>query len=294
MAEISLHYGHTSAIISTRGAQIVSFRGADGREALWKGDPAVWSKHAPILFPICGSLRNGRVRIAGQEYSMPKHGFAIDAEYQTSHIGDDFVDLALVSTAESRAMYPFDFVFHVTYRLFENGFTTTFLVENNSDRVMPFCLGGHPGFACPMEDGAAFEDYQLVFPQIETGEITRAPGGGLIDGTERLDALQNGRVVPLSHDLFDQKDTLIFAGLNSRSVDLTHRVSGHGVRLDFPKMEVLAVWTMPRNHGDYLCLEPWQGMPGRVQDSDNFEDKPYVTLLPPGRVYTTWFTATLI
>jgi hypothetical protein len=35
-------------------------------------------------------------------------------------------------------------------------------------------------------------------------------------------------------------------------------------------------------------------MPGREADSDDFEAKPYVTLLDPGRVYTTWFTMKLI
>ena len=79
-----------------------------------------------------------------------------------------------------------------------------------------------------------------------------------------------------------------------RSVDLVNRNSGHGLRFDFPKMEVLAVWSMPNANADYVCLEPWHGMPGRAQDSDNFEDKPYVTLLAPGKVYTTWFTTTLI
>ena len=113
-------------------------------------------------------------------------------------------------------------------------------------------------------------------------------------GEEKLKELQDGRVLPLSHALFDERDALVFAGLNSRSVDLVHRESGHGLRFDFPKMEVLAVWSMPKKNADYVCLEPWHGIPGRVQDSDNFEDKPYVTLLDPGRVYTTWFTVTLI
>ena len=75
---------------------------------------------------------------------------------------------------------------------------------------------------------------------------------------------------------------------------LVHRDSGRGLRFDFPKMEVLAVWTKPGAQADYLCLEPWHGMPGRVQDSDNFEDKPYVTLLAPGNVFSAWFTATLL
>ena len=294
MADISLRYGNTTAKVRTRGAQITSFKAADGREVIWQADPAIWAQHAPVLFPVCCGVRNDHIRIAGQEYPMTKHGFAQAAEFQVAHVGDDFVDLVLTPTAESRAMYPFNFVFHVTYRLFEGGYTTTFLVENRSDRVMPLCVGGHPAFTCPMEEGAAFEDYQLVFPELEEGRNTLVAEGGLMGGTEMLADFRDGHVLPLRYDYFDQKDTLVFEGLHSRSVDLVHRTSGHGIRLDFPKLEVLGVWSMPHNHGSYVCLEPWHGMPGRVQDTDNFEDKPYVTLLQPGRVYTTWFTVTVI
>lgn len=49
--------------------------------------------------------------------------------------------------------------------------------------------------------------------------------------------------------------------------------------MDFPKLEVLAVWTRPGQHADYLCLEPWHGMPARSEDSGPFEDKLFVTLL---------------
>lgn len=294
MAEFELRYGNTTAKVRTKGAQITSFKGTDGREVIWQADPAVWAQHAPVLFPVCGSVRDGKIVIAGKTYPMTKHGFTREPDFAVSHLGDDFIDLVLTPTEESKPMYPFDFAFHVTYRLFENGYTTTFLVENKSDAVMPMCVGGHPGFVCPMEPGAAFEDYQLVFAREESGENTLAPNGYLADGTEHLDELQNGRVLPLSHQLFDARDALIFAGLNSRSVDLVHKDTGRGLRFDFPKMEVLAVWTKPGANADYLCLEPWHGMPGRAQDSDNFEDKPYVTLLQPGRVYTAWFTTTLI
>ena len=294
MAEISLRYGNTTATVRTKGAQLTSFKAADGREVIWQADPSVWPQYTPVLFPICGAVRNDRIVIAGREYPMTKHGFTRNPEFAVSHVGDDFVDLVLTPTEESKPMYPFDFAFHVTYRLFEGGYTTTFLVENRSDRVMPMCVGGHPGFACPMEAGAAFEDYQLVFARPEKNETLQVLPGGLMGDPQPLPELREGRVLPLSHDYFDQRDSLIFAGLNSRSVDLVHKTSGHGIRFDFPKMEVLTVWTMPGTHGDYLCLEPWHGMPGRAQDSDNFEDKPYVTLLQPGKVYTTWFTTTVI
>ncbi len=294
MSTIQLQYGKTTAAVRTKGAQITSFKGTNGREVIWQADPAVWPQHAPVLFPVCGSVRDNRILIDGKPYPMAKHGFTRNPEFEICHLGEDFVDLVLLPNDESRPMYPFDFAFHVTYRLFEDGYTTTFLVENRSDRVMPLCAGGHPGFNCPMEDGARFEDYSLVFEKEETGENTLAPNGYLAEGTEKLEELRDGRVLPLTHGLFDARDALIFAGLNSRSVRLIRPETGKGLRFDFPKMEVLAVWSKPGANADYLCLEPWHGMPGRVQDSDDFEKKPYVTLLQPGMVYTTWFTVTLI
>ena len=294
MEYITLQYGNTTARIQTTGAQIASFRGTDGRERIWQADPGVWGQHAPVLFPVCGSVRDGRILIDGEPYPMTKHGFTREPDFAVAGIGDDYADLVLTSSGQTKNMYPFDFRFHVIYQLFENGYTTTFLIENGSDRVMPCCVGGHPAYIVPMEDGARFTDYQLVFEKEEEGINSLAPGGYLIDGEEKLKELRDGRFLPLDHALFDERDALVFAGLKSRSVDLVHRVSGHGLRFDFPKMEVLAVWTMPKKNGDYLCLEPWHGMPGRAQDSDNFEDKPYVTLLAPGKVYTTWFTMRLI
>lgn len=294
MERVKLTCGDATAEIQLRGGQIASFKTASGRQVIWQADPAVWAQHAPVLFPICGSVKDGQIGIGGKMYPMTKHGFTRDPVFQVAKLGDDFVELVLTPTEESRPMYPFDFVLHVTYTLQENGFTTTFLVENRSDRVMPFCVGGHPGFVCPMEEGARFEDYQLVFPQVEDGLNALAPGGYLIDGAEYLPQLRNSNTLPLSYQLFDERDALIFTQLKSRSVDLVHKDSGKGIHFAFPKMEVLAVWTKPGAHAPYLCLEPWHGMPGQVTESGNFEDKPFATLLQPDRCYKTWFTATVM
>ena len=294
MAEYELRYGNTRARVTTAGAQITSFKGCDGREVIWQADPKVWAQHTPVLFPVCGSVRDNRIRIDGVFYPMTKHGFTRGSEFRAAHTGEDFIDLVLTPHEDSRRMYPFEFAFHVTYRLFENGYTTTFLVENLSTRVMPFCLGGHPGFNCPMEESSAFEDYILRFEKPETGMNSLAPGGYLIRGAEKLAAFTDEKTLPLSHSLFDERDALIFAGLNSRTVELVHKQHGRGIRFSFPKMEVLAVWSKPGANAPYVCLEPWHGMPGREEDGDDFETKPYVTLLKPGMVYTSWFTASLI
>lgn len=288
---ISLRCGACRALVDPQGAQIVSFTNQFGREVIWQGDPKIWSDHSPILFPVCGALKDDGVSIGGKHFAMAKHGFAMNALFQVAKLGDDFVELVLRPNEVSLSMYPFDFVLHVTYTVFQDGFTTTFLVENLSQDVMPFCLGGHPGFVCPMEEGASFEDYRLVFDQEETGEIAVVPGGGMMVGEEVLPGFRNARELPLAYDLFDRLDTLLFTRLRSRSIRLVHKDTGKGIDFSFPKFDALAVWTMPDAHAPYLCLEPWQGLPGHIQESGRFEDKAFVVQLQPGRCYKTWFTA---
>ena len=57
---------------------------------------------------------------------------------------------------ETKRVYPFDFALSVTHRFVNNGFETRYTVENHSSRVMPFVIGGHPGFASPMNEGEVF------------------------------------------------------------------------------------------------------------------------------------------
>lgn len=293
MSNIKLKYGATTAEIRRQGAQMVSFKGSNRREVIWQADPNVWGNYAPVLFPVCGMPKDEQVIIDGVTYPMAKHGFSRNPEFEVVKQGDDFVELVLTPNEESRPQYPFEFAFHVIYTLRENGFRTDFVVENKSDRVMPFCVGGHPGFIVPMEEGAAYTDYQLVFPCKEEGKNLLVPGGRLVDGEEII-PFEDGNKLPLSHDLFDERDALVLAELKSRSVDLVHKVSGKGLRFRYPKMEVLAVWSMPKKKGDYVCLEPWHGMPGQVTESGKFEDKPFVTLLQPGMSHQCGYDVGLI
>ena len=45
--------------INEFGAELTRFTSKkDGTEYIWKGDPAAWKRHAPILFPIVGRLKD--------------------------------------------------------------------------------------------------------------------------------------------------------------------------------------------------------------------------------------------
>lgn len=293
MSSISLKCGASTAVIQQKGAQMISFKGNDGREVLWQGDPVVWEDTSPVLFPVCGTPKDGQVVVDNVSYPMPAHGFACRSEFSVARYGEDFVDLVLVSNNETKVHYPFDFAFHVVYTLRENGFRADYIVENKSTRIMPFCVGAHPGIQLPMEPNHSFTDYWLVFPYQEQGRNLLVTEDGLLDGEEII-PLENGKTLILDHEYFDKKDSLVFANMRSRSVDLVSRSSGNGIRVSYPKMEALVIWSMPNTNSDFVCIEPWHGLPGFVSESGRFEDKAFVTMLQPGMSHQCGYDVELI
>lgn len=289
---IRITNGKFTASIRPEGAQIVSLTAPDGREVIWQGDPAIWADHTPILFPVIGNCKDSSVIIDGKKYPMAKHGFARKAMFHPAIVGENYVTLELTESPETLKMYPFEFSLEITYELTDRGFRCFFTVENQSKKPMPFCVGGHPAFVVPMEEGATFEDYQVVFPDDEKVTNLLCPGGQLITGSEELTF--PGGVLALDHAIFDEKDTLLLPELQSSSVELVHKTSRHGLRLSWEGMEALAIWSRPVNHGNYLCLEPWHGLPGFASESGVFAEKRYATVLEPDEGNTCHYEAELV
>ncbi|MDI1283067.1 MAG: aldose 1-epimerase family protein, partial [Reyranella sp.] len=65
-----------SARISPMGAELIRLQDGRGADLLWNGDPAFWTGHAPLLFPIVGEAKGNRIRVAGTAYEIGRHGFA--------------------------------------------------------------------------------------------------------------------------------------------------------------------------------------------------------------------------
>ena len=55
-----------SLTVDTHGAEAVSLKNAAGEELLWQADPAVWKRHAPILFPWTGKLKTAASPMAAR------------------------------------------------------------------------------------------------------------------------------------------------------------------------------------------------------------------------------------
>ena len=269
-----------TAKVDSLGAQLVSLKGCGGHEYLWVGDPEYWREHAPVLFPIVGALRENHTRIDGQWYEMTRHGFAKRMEFALKEQGEDYLALSLEASGETRAMYPFDFTFIVTYTLTDEGISTRFTVKNTGERPMPYSVGGHPGFNLPVDEEAEFEDYTIQFRQNECQDCPVIDlGTGLIDG-ERNGFHLDGKEIPLQHSLFYQ-DALVFEHLNSQTVRIVNKKTGRGIEMDFAGFPMLGIWSAV-NDGPYVCLEPWTGCATLSTEGDEFREKKGMRELAPG------------
>ena len=89
-----------------------------------------------------------------------QHGFARDYVLERVEESPASVTHRLVSNAETRKVYPFDFELHINYKLNKKELTVEWQVKNCGDETMYFTIGGHPAFrfAKPEETKA---DYVL-------------------------------------------------------------------------------------------------------------------------------------
>lgn len=289
--DYTLSSASLTAAVRTRGGELVSLRDRSGTQYIWQGDPAFWSGQNPILFPIVGSLRQGRVDINGQSFEMARHGFARQSDFTLTEQGEDFAVLELRESRSTLARFPFPFVLRVRHQLLEAGFSTAFTVENPGPDPLPFCIGAHTAIRCPLLKGERFEDYALTFDCPEDADTLLLNAQGLLQAGKAEPMLQGG-VIPLEYGKFQRLDTLIFQGLASRRVELRHRETGRGVSLDFHEFPMVAFWTKPG--APFLCMEPWHGCAAYDSESGRFQDKPHVLTLAPGEKKELAYRFTLL
>ena len=180
--DIIIENENLRAAVSTHGAELVSVvNKATGEEMLWTADPAVWDRHAPLLFPYCGKLKDGRFSHRGTVYEGGQHGFARDMEHTVEAKAPASVTLALEANALTMARFPFAFKLATRYTLRGDVVVCEVRVYNDGDEEMPFGLGFHPGFVCPFDAQHKTEDYVLRFSEPETPEVIETgEGDGLV------------------------------------------------------------------------------------------------------------------
>ncbi len=265
----------------------------NGKEYLWQGDKEHWSGQAPVCFPIVGVLPNGSAVAFGKECKMNRHGVARINPFEIKEQGKNYVTFIQNSTEETKKSFPFDYSLEIKYILTDDTVTTEYTVTNIGNEKIPFVIGGHPAFNCPVNDGEAFEDYKVVFDCDLNAKCLRPNHEtGLVDIEKRYSVLSGSNFINMKHDLFEENDAMIFDNIKSKSVSLIGK-KGNGVKLEFQDFTNLLVWSAC-NNANFVALEPWTGISNCSDENEIFENKRGMMVLEPKETATFKFKITMI
>ena len=276
------------ATFAAHGAELTSLRTpANGLEYLWPADPAVWARHAPVLFPLVGRLPGDAYQHEGHGYKLPQHGFARDQEFTVLRHGPTELAFRLEHDETTRAVFPFAFELTIIYTLHDSELTVRWDVHNPSpDQPLLFSIGAHPAIRCPLLPGEAFEDYYFAFDHPVTLERHLLQGGLLTGKTAPVPT--NGLELPLTYALFAD-DALVFKHYDFTTLTLRSRKSRHFVRFRFDGFPYLGLWTKGPGAG-FVCVEPWHGVASPTGVPGELREKEGILTLEPGQVFSSAYT----
>lgn len=285
MSVIEIKNDKLTVGINSIGSEILYIKGASGTDFLWNGDENVWSGRAPVLFPICGGLKEDKYTFNGKKYSLPKHGFGRKSEFEGKLISDKKVEFILKSNEETLKNYPFEFILKIVFELEDNKIKVSNKVENLSEGAMYFSIGAHEGYSCP----EGIEEYYIEFDEEVTLDSFILDGNLLENNSIRI--LDNQKKLPLKYEYFEI-DALVFKNVDFHKATLKHKNSSKEIIVEFEDSEYFLLWTKPE--AKYICLEPWNGIQDIVDSDYDITKKEGIIELEKGGMYEVSHTITFI
>lgn len=274
--------------VSDNGAEIQSVIDNNSkREYMWQAAPEIWGRHAPVLFPIVGRLKDDQYTYDGKTYNMGQHGFARDSQFEVENKSDDKITFLLKSNEKTKKQYPFDFELRVTYALVNNLLEERFDVTNTDDKEMIFGIGGHPGFNLPTDENIQKNDYYFKFePTIDHIRIPlKAP---LIDWANRS-LVATDSLFEISDRLF-KDDAWVFQLTGSNKVSIRTDKSDYHINVKMDNAPFVGLWSQYPKTADYICIEPWWGIADTLDSNGRLEDKKGMNRLEPGHIWKNGFS----
>lgn len=288
--ELCLENDQVKAVFSRHGAELQSlFNKATQTEYLWQADAKFWGRHAPVLFPFVGRLKDDQYQYANKTYAMHQHGFARDRDFEVREQQPDHLIFELNSSAATKQIYPFDFKLQISYRLRAASLEIAYQVQNLTDSEMYFSIGGHPAFNIPLQKDEAFDDYLVEFQPV--GNYLKIPlTGNYTDNSAAQEDRMAG--LRLTRAAF-KNDALIYQLQRPVLLELTTTAHQHGVRLDLPDTEYLGIWSPYPAAAPFVCLEPWWGLADDIKATGELQQKHGIHKLAQQQLFKAGYTISI-
>lgn len=269
MAVYSIKNNFIEIKVNSLGAELSSLKTSVGTELLWQANRDIWPRHAPVLFPIVGRLKNNSFVYRDQNYSLSQHGFARDKEFILIEQSENNLKFELTADESTLEIYPFHFSFIISYTLKDTVLDISYQIFNPDNKELLFSIGAHPGFSTCRESGESLQDYYLEMEGVSALIAERLQDGLLSGNTYEL-ALNKG-VMPLSVELF-VNDALVFKNNQIKSIKLKSKKSKNGVELICKDWPYFGIWTK-KGCNQFVCLEPWFGITDSINTDSVINSK---------------------
>ena len=258
-------------VTSPIGAELTSIkynseeRLHQGESVLDKEGKVFWKRHAPVLFPIVGSLKNNTTYIDGKKYEMSQHGFARDMVFDIVNISEREHTYVLKYNEDTLKMYPYKFELYISYIIEDNKLTIIYKVKNLDIRPIYFGIGGHPAFIIDLKNNkykVEFENEEnnIKFSQLDAGLISYK--NNYINNS----LMSNNRCIEIRKDTFSH-DAIIMSGLSSRKLRL-YENNIEELEFEFGQFKYLSLWS--KKNAPFLCIEPWQTTADYTDSNQDF------------------------
>lgn len=274
--------------VDTHGAEMVSLKNAAGEELIWQGDPALWNRHAPVLFPWTGRLTGGEFSYKGRTYKGGQHGFARDLEHELVSVSEGSIVFELRAGEDTAERFPFDFTLRSEYKLDGKKLHHSLTVVNNGKENMPFGIGYHPAFNVPFDDKHDTEDYEFRFEREESPLVIDCRPNGLLSGKSYY-VWKNADRIQLTDRLFDN-DSFCMAGVRSKTLGIYEKDSGRHISCTIEGYPYTLIWSALSEKIRFVCIEPWHSLPGAETDSTEWTERAAAAVLKSGESFETVLT----
>ncbi len=264
------------------GGELISATSFGGFEYLWRGDERFWGKHAPILFPICGRLKNSTYTFGDKEYLMGCHGFLSESILYADKISENKISFSLSDNESTRLKFPFSFKFTVCYEAIANTLNIKTTVENTGNKILPFMLGAHPGFKLPLEDGLCSSDY-FIDLGCESAFIHGLDDEKcFVSKTPTVYNIKDG-LYKINEDELADMGTAIFSEV-SNEIKFFSYIGKRAIKINYSNdFKYFCIWKYPSPEAEFICLEPWSGIPQDGIKDEVFETRASMIRLCPGK-----------
>ena len=271
--------------INSFGAELSSVKNNNGIEFIWQADKELWARHAPVLFPVVGKLKDSFFVYENIKHELSQHGFARDMDFKLIEALSDSCTHELTSSPETLEKFPFEFVFQINYLLHENKLITNYKVINPSSKALLFSVGAHPGFNCPLLPNESFNDYYLEFEK-NSYQLTGLDNGLRTDAKSNL-VLSDNKLF-LNTEVFS-KDALVFENGQINKVSLCSTKSEHKITLESRSWPYFGIWSK-KGCDNFVCLEPWYGIADAITTNNELVKKDGIIELPPNPEFNCSFS----